>query len=110
MKKYLLAAASRYALAVAPLLSLALLALLELAPMAQAAMPFCRADVARLCPGVEPGNNRVVNCLRAHKMELSGGCVKELLEFQVGRNCGVDLEHFCGNVIAGKARLAAAML
>lgn len=71
MKGYLLAAVAELTsqcservlatgMRIAPLLSLALLALPGLAPMAEAGA-FCRADVARLCPNVEPGDNRIVN-------------------------------------------------
>jgi hypothetical protein len=39
---------------------------------------FCKADAARLCPGVEPGKGRIAHCLKAHKDEISIGCAKEL--------------------------------
>ena len=42
------------------------------------AMALRKSDVARLCPGVEPGGGRVVQCLRAHRMEMSVGCAKAL--------------------------------
>ena len=42
------------------------------------AMALCKADVARLCPGVQPGGGRIVGCLKAHKMEMSVGCAKAL--------------------------------
>ncbi len=34
----------------------------------------CRADVARLCAGVTPGEGRVRDCIRAHVKELSPEC------------------------------------
>jgi hypothetical protein len=45
-------------------------------------LAYCKADVARLCPGVEPGGGRIVGCLKAHKMELSVGCAKTLQKFK----------------------------
>ena len=39
---------------------------------------YCKADVARLCPGVEPGGGRIIKCLKAHQNEISIGCGKEL--------------------------------
>ena len=42
------------------------------------AMALCKSDVARLCPGVEPGGRRIVQCLKAHKMEMSVDCAKAL--------------------------------
>jgi hypothetical protein len=41
-------------------------------------MDYCKADVARLCPGVEPGGGRIVGCLKAHKMDVSVGCAKAI--------------------------------
>jgi len=59
----------------ATLLSLALLSSLISPLTAQAApLDYCKSDIARLCPGVEPGGGRIVGCLKAHKMEVSVGC------------------------------------
>jgi hypothetical protein len=62
--------------------TLSLTALLSAAPNALAqqaeAMKYCRADVARLCPGVPMGGGRIIACLKAHKEEMSIGCGKAL--------------------------------
>jgi hypothetical protein len=62
--------------------ALALTALASTAPSALAqqaeALKYCRADVARLCPGVPMGGGRIIGCLKAHKMEVSIGCGKAL--------------------------------
>jgi hypothetical protein len=42
------------------------------------AMRYCKADIARLCPGVQPGGGRIIGCLKAHKEEMSIGCGKAL--------------------------------
>ena len=42
------------------------------------AIKYCKADVARLCPGVQMGGGRIIGCLKAHKMEVSIGCGKAL--------------------------------
>jgi Cysteine rich repeat len=59
-----------------------LAALVSAAPNALAqqaeAMKYCKADVARLCPGVQPGGGRIIACLKEHKMEISIGCGKAL--------------------------------
>lgn len=34
----------------------------------------CRADVAALCQGIQPGGGRIRACLRANKDRLSEGC------------------------------------
>jgi hypothetical protein len=66
--------------AIASALSLA--ALMSAAPNALAqqaeAMRYCKADVARLCPGMQPGGGRIIGCLKAHKEEISIGCGKAL--------------------------------
>jgi Cysteine rich repeat len=67
-------------LALASALSLA--TLVSAAPNALAqqaeAMKYCKADVARLCPGVQMGGGRIIACLKAHKEEMSIGCGKAL--------------------------------
>ncbi len=51
-------------------------------PIASAAgsdmLACCKSDVARLCPGVEPGGGRIIGCLKAHTMEVSVGCAKAI--------------------------------
>lgn len=61
--------------AVASMLSLALLWWLgSIVPVASGPLEYCRADAARLCPGVE--GPRAIGCLKEHKMEVSVGCAK----------------------------------
>jgi hypothetical protein len=42
------------------------------------AMKYCKADVARLCPGVQMGGGRIIACLKEHKEEVSIGCGKAI--------------------------------
>jgi Cysteine rich repeat len=62
--------------------TLSVLALASSVPSASAqqaeAMKYCKADVARLCPGVQMGGGRIIACLKEHKMEVSVGCAKFL--------------------------------
>ena len=62
-----------------------ILALALLLPVAVAAAGSAQAQafrgachVAELCPGVERGGGRVVNCLREHRAELSEQCFAAL--------------------------------
>ncbi|MDZ4867364.1 MAG: cysteine rich repeat-containing protein [Alphaproteobacteria bacterium] len=34
----------------------------------------CKADIATLCPGLEPGGGRIRECLRANRDKISDGC------------------------------------
>jgi hypothetical protein len=67
-------------LAIVSALSLGALASAGSGALAQRAeaMRYCRADVARLCPGMQMGGGRIIACLKEHKMEVSVGCAKAL--------------------------------
>jgi hypothetical protein len=67
-------------LAIASAFSFAVLALAASGALAQQAeaMRYCKADVARLCPGVQMGGGRIIGCLKEHKMEVSVGCAKAI--------------------------------
>jgi Cysteine rich repeat len=76
-------------LAVAGLLAFAMLTPRSTVPAAEAAdaLTYCKSDMARLCPGVEPGGGRIIGCLKEHKMEMSVGCAKALqkMKGQMGK-------------------------
>jgi hypothetical protein len=38
----------------------------------------CRADAARLCPGIPPGGGKLLECLKQHENQVTIGCAKEL--------------------------------
>ena len=38
----------------------------------------CKADAARLCPGVPAGGDGQLQCLKLHKNALSFGCAREI--------------------------------
>ena len=48
----------------------------------QALRAYCKADVERLCPGVEPGGGRIKACLMANKEQMSVGCAQALMKFK----------------------------
>ncbi|CDH47133.1 cysteine rich repeat-containing protein [Candidatus Contendibacter odensensis] len=39
---------------------------------------YCKADIERLCPNVEPGGGKIKECLMERKMEVSVGCAQAL--------------------------------
>ena len=44
----------------------------------RAAVPYCRADVARACPGVMPGGGRIAACVLEKFDALSPACQEKL--------------------------------
>jgi hypothetical protein len=65
-------------LTLASLFSLAAVSLAGSALAQTEAMALCKSDVARLCPGVQPGGGRIIGCLKAHQKEMSVGCAQGL--------------------------------
>jgi hypothetical protein len=43
-------------------------------PGASALRSACAADIEKLCPGIQPGGGRIVQCLKQHKTEVSDTC------------------------------------
>ena len=71
----------------------------------------CRADVEKLCKGVQPGGGRIAMCMKQHESELSPGCreaiagaKKQIEEF--AEACKPDAEKFCKGVQPGQGRIA----
>jgi hypothetical protein len=48
----------------------------------QALKTYCKSDVERLCPNVEPGGGRIKACLMAQQNEITVGCAKALQELK----------------------------
>ena len=48
----------------------------------QALKTYCKPDIERLCPKVEPGGGRIKACLMAQKKELTVGCAEALQDLQ----------------------------
>lgn len=44
----------------------------------EALRTYCKADIERLCPNVEPGSGRIKECLMAQKESMSVGCAQAL--------------------------------
>jgi len=42
----------------------------------QALKTYCKPDIERLCPNVEPGGGQIKECLMAQKEELRVGCAQ----------------------------------
>ena len=50
----------------------------ELDKEIEALRTYCRADIERLCPNVEPGGGQIKACLMAQKEQISVGCAQAL--------------------------------
>lgn len=70
----------------AALLSLSALAAAQpAAALDEAVMTYCKADIERLCAGVQPGGGRLLQCLKSHKEEMSVGCAQGLAKMKKGK-------------------------
>ncbi len=70
----------------------------------------CRADMQKLCKGIQPGGGRVAMCLKQHESELSPGCRERMAEArEEGKEfieaCKADAETVCKGVQPGQGRV-----
>jgi hypothetical protein len=48
----------------------------------------CKADVDKLCPGVQPGGGRIIACLQANEAQVSAACKDALAKAREKRTPG----------------------
>ncbi len=70
----------------------------------------CRADVAKLCAGISPGEGRIRMCLRENAAMLSPECKSKIERArervgQVSRACAKDAKTYCRDVEKGGGRV-----
>jgi golgi apparatus protein 1 len=51
----------------------------------------CKQDVDRFCSSVQPGNGRLLACLRSHRSELTPGCAAEELKLEMEESSNLEL-------------------
>ena len=78
------------------------------------AVGHCVADLRRLCPGVQPGNNRLRACMREHIRDVSFPCLVTLAKFAevrrtLSEECNAHIRQQCANVERGEGRLGACL-
>jgi hypothetical protein len=84
-------------------------AMMALVSSAQAAEKggACKADADKLCKDVQPGEGRILGCLKSHQSELSPKCTENLKAIsQVANACEPDVEKFCFDTPIGKGGIA----
>ncbi len=89
-------------------------ALAQPAPAATPPARPCDADLARLCPGVQPGHGRIRACLEGKTDQISPECKAHLDQGRqhlraVEQACQGDVAKFCADVKPGAGRLGACL-
>ncbi|MFL5309943.1 MAG: cysteine rich repeat-containing protein [Myxococcales bacterium] len=74
----------------------------------------CKEDAARLCQGVEPGEGRILQCLKQHEADLSPACKQKRDSFrermqEIRAACEEDARKFCAGVQPGGGRIASCL-
>jgi hypothetical protein len=76
----------------------------------QAMRQDCAADFAKVCAGVQPGDGRIMACVREHFRQLSAPCQNALLaNVTITRVCKADAEQNCAGTEPGGGRIQACM-
>jgi hypothetical protein len=70
----------------------------------------CQADVEKFCKDVQPGQGRILQCMKQHEAELSIACKNHIAEAREKtqefiKACKPDAQKFCNNVKPGKGRI-----
>jgi len=99
---------------------LVVLALLALSTTARANGPkrslggsggACHDDIDRLCKDVQPGEGRVLECLKTHQADVSKPCASGIQQVtaqlkKLSAACEPDIEKFCWDTPMGKGAVA----
>lgn len=84
------------------------------APQAFAEKGACKDDVAKFCKDVQPGEGRIIKCMKEHENELSPGCKANLAEMkekmkEAREECKDDVARFCNGVKPGGGRIVSCL-
>lgn len=88
----------------------AMMASIPHASLAAYDMENCKQDVEKFCSDVEPGQGRLVRCLRQHKDQLSDACKTRGKEVaaklqDLAHVCEADIDKHCVGVEPGGGRI-----
>lgn len=75
-----------------------------------AARQACAADFKQVCAGVQPGDGRIMACVKEHFGQLSEGCQNALISnVTITRVCKADAAQKCPGIQPGGGRIQACM-
>jgi hypothetical protein len=88
----------------------ALLTGLALAAWAEQGPGPCKDDAAKFCKDVQPGEGRIMQCMKEHENELSPACKERIVEMKKGAQevreaCQDDAMKLCQDVKPGGGRI-----
>jgi hypothetical protein len=69
----------------------------------------CRVEMEKFCKNVQPGEGRIVKCLRDHEAGLSDECRAYVNTAMLYTACIDDATRFCPNIQPGGARVMACL-
>ena len=74
----------------------------------------CKADAQKLCPDVQPGDGKLLECLKTHQADLSPACATNIKSAQqaikqMSDACEPDIEKFCFDTTMGKGGVASCL-
>src|SRR6476469_6395048 len=68
----------------------------------------CVADIKAKCAGVEPGEGRIIACVKTHAAEFSDPCKARLARVaEISKDCAGDIKENCGGKKGGRRRVRA---
>jgi uncharacterized protein (DUF2141 family) len=70
----------------------------------------CEGELGQVCTGVQPGQGRVMACVKEHFGQLSASCQNALLSnVTITKACKSDAEQKCAGIDPGAGRIQACM-
>ncbi len=75
----------------------------------------CQGDVWHFCQGIQPGQGRILACLKSHEAELSPPCAEEFGRARekvkgLRDACAADARQFCAGIKQGQGRIYACLV
>jgi hypothetical protein len=74
----------------------------------------CQPDVWQYCQGIQPGQGRILACLKSHEAELSPPCGEEFARARekvkgFRAACAADAKQLCAGIREGQGRIYACL-